>query len=114
VPTYVVKTGRRRKKRRKKLHSGVTPKQHADRTHSKNRAKNRYGIDLNREMRLAIKKAVESGQAVPSDCGYSTRTRDVYENVVPGHPDVPVVYSHHTKSPVTLRPKEHSCDKEKK
>lgn len=99
MPVYVVKRGRRRKK--KKPHFGVRPKQIADRLHAKNRLKQRYGVDMNRETRLAIELAINSKQAKPSDCGYSTNTRDVYENVVPGHPEIPIVFSHKTNSPVT-------------
>lgn len=99
MPIYVVKRGRRRKK--KKPRFGVRPKQIADRLHAKNRLKQRYGVDMNRETRLAIELAINSKQAKPSDFGYSTKTRGVYENVVPGHPEIPIVFSHKTNSPVT-------------
>ncbi|MBW6441613.1 hypothetical protein K0B04_01725 [Patescibacteria group bacterium] len=113
MPVYVYKPGRRRKKKRKKLHSGVTPKQYADRSHSRIKAEERYGIELNRPMRLEIKRAIENHQATRSTVGHSTQTRVVYENVVPGHPEIPVVYSHRTNSPVTFKPIK-SCNEEKK
>jgi len=55
-------------------------------------------------MRLEIKRGIKNHQAKPSSTGHSSKTRKVYENVVPGHPEIPVVYSHKTKRPVTLRP----------
>ncbi len=87
---------------KKKLHSGVTLKQYSDRAHTKKRLEERYGVKMNREMLLAIKKAIKSGQAVFSDEGYQTKTRRVFKNVVPGNPDIPVVYSFKTDSPVTV------------
>lgn len=105
MPIYVVPVGRKRKRKKKRLHSGVKPKQYADRVHAKRRFRERYGVDMNRKNRLAIERAIKSGQAKPSECGYLTNTRDVYENVVPGHPDIPVVFSYKTNSPVTSLPK---------
>jgi len=100
MPIYVVKRGRRRRK--KKTHSGTRPKQIADRSHAKNRLNKRYNLKMNRDTRLAIERAIKSGQAKPSEYGYSTNTRDVYENVIPGHPEIPVVFSYKTNSPVTI------------
>lgn len=99
MPIYVVKAGRRRRK--KKPHSRTKSKQVADRSHAKKRLNERYGVNMNRRTRLAIETAIKKGQAKPSEYGYSTNTRDVYENVVPGHPEIPVVFSHKTNSPVT-------------
>lgn len=95
----VGKSGRRKK--RKKPHSGLRPKQYSDRTHAKRRLEERYGIVMNRETRLAIERAIKSGQAILSDDGYNTKTRSVFKNVVPGDPDIPIVYSFKTGSPVT-------------
>ena len=74
-------------------------KEHAYRSHVKQRMKERFGIDLGRADLEAIRAFILSGQAVEvlGDCG----GRSMWHMNVAGH-DVGVVFDLATSTPVTI------------
>ena len=88
MPVYVVKKRSRRKKR------------DIDRRHCANRAEERFGLVYTDHLRKEIIKAIREGRAT-FVCRL-TRTRSFYDDAVPGHPEIRVLYSKSTGEIVTM------------
>jgi len=88
VPVYVVKGRRGRKKR------------DIDRKHCANRAEERFGLVYTDYLRKEIVKSIREGRAT-FVCRV-TRTRSFYDDAVPGHPEIRVLYSKSTGEIVTM------------
>ncbi len=86
------------KKRRNK--ENLSDKKKADRLHCTRRFMERFGIHYNGEMRRRILRNIWDGKGI--FVKKPTNTRTVWKGVVPGYPDILVVYSRSTKEIVTV------------
>ena len=88
MPVYVVKSRGKKKKR------------DIDRKHCANRAEERFGLVYTDYLRKKIVKYIREGRA--TFIRRVTRTRSFYDNAVPGHPEIRVLYSKSTGEIVTM------------
>jgi len=85
MPIYVEPLGKKKTNRNRRL-----PKKLGEREHARKRALERYNIELTRKLRLGAVKNIQTGKGICLEV-QSNRV-SVWKNVVPGYPDVPVVY----------------------
>lgn len=82
-------------------------KTHSQRIHAKKRAKERYGLILNRHDLRAIVDDIHGGRFVLVE--RQSHRISVYDMVVKGTP-VRLVYDHQRQTVVTFLPKETTCE----
>lgn len=93
MPVYVVKP-------KGKRNNGRVSKKQIDRWHCEKRVEDRLGVPYTEEMRCAILKSIRERRG--TYLGKLTNTRSVWKNVIPGFPDIRVIYSKSTHEVVTL------------
>ena len=91
MPTYVVKRGRRK---------GDRKKREIDRMHCRNRAEERFDLVYTDSLRKKIIENIRKGRAIFVE--KVSRTRSFFDNAVPGHPEIRVLYSKSTGEIVTM------------
>ena len=87
------------KHKRKRDIDSFTKKQ-IDRWHCERRVAERLGIPYTKKMRDAVLSAIRENRG--TFLGKLTNTRSVWKDVVPGFPDIRVIYSKSTHEVVTM------------
>lgn len=97
MPVYVVK-------HKRKGCFDVVSKKQIDRWHCEKRVAERLGVPYTKRMRNAILRAIRENRG--TCLGQLTNSRFVWKDVVPGFPDIRVIYSKSTHEIVTLLEKD--------